>query len=148
MTGAYFRAGVGGVIVDESRRILVLRRKGAAAGGWQLPQGGIEIGETPGEALHREMKEEVGLSPHQLEILSTTRDWLVYELPPEYRNEKVGWGQVQRWYLCRLVAASEAVRPDEVEFSEAKWVSAAELVKGAVAFRVPVYERLVAEFGL
>jgi 8-oxo-dGTP pyrophosphatase MutT (NUDIX family) len=74
------------------------------------------------------------------------KDWWLYELPVEFRNAKVGWGQAQRWYLCRLLAPRHAARPDQIEFAEAKWVSPEQLLAHAVAFRVPIYRRLLAEF--
>ena len=66
--------------------------------------------------------------------------------PVMYRNAKVGWGQVQRWFLCRLLAPSDAVRPDQIEFVEADWVTPDQVVARAVEFRVPIYRRLISEF--
>src|SRR5258708_1080243 len=112
MTDAFFRAGVGAVVLDNTRRILALRRKDVDDNAWQLPQGGIGVNEDPLDAVVRELTEETGLVRNDIEILASTRDWLVYELPAKYRNSKVGWGQAQRWYLCRLLASREAVHPD------------------------------------
>jgi putative (di)nucleoside polyphosphate hydrolase len=113
-----------------------------------LPQGGIHADEGPLDALKRELHEETGLTSSDFEVLKSTREWWVYELPAKYRNSKVGWGQAQLWFLCRLVTPSTAVRPDQVEFTEAAWVTTDELVSRAVAFRVPTYQRLVKEFEL
>ena len=146
MSDAFFRAGVGAVVVDDARRILVLRRKTAPDRAWQLPQGGIGFAEAPLDALHRELTEETGLLRGHVEVVACTNDWWLYELPVEYRNEKVGWGQVQRWYLCRLLAPRAVVRPDQIELAEAAWVAPEELAARAVAFRVPIYRRLIAEF--
>lgn len=146
MSDAFFRAGVGAVVFDAARRILVLRRKGAQDSAWQLPQGGIQVDEAPLDALYRELNEETGLVRSDVEVAASTKEWSVYELPVEYRNAKVGWGQAQRWYLCRLLAPRQAVRPDQIEFAAANWVTADELIAQAVAFRVPVYRRLIAEF--
>lgn len=148
MSDAFFRAGVGAVVLDESRRILILKRKGVRDSAWQLPQGGISVDESPIEALYRELNEETGLASEDIEVVAVTREWWVYELPVEYRNSKVGWGQAQRWYLCRLLAPRSAVRADQVEFSEADWVTADQLVDRAVAFRQATYRRLITEFQL
>jgi putative (di)nucleoside polyphosphate hydrolase len=148
MSDAFFRAGVGAVVLDGARRILALQRKGAQDGAWQLPQGGIGLSESPVEALYRELREETGLAGGDFEIAASTSEWWAYELPVEYRNAKVGWGQVQRWYLCRLLAPRHAVRPDQVEFAEADWVTPDQLLARAVAFRLPIYRRLILEFGL
>ena len=148
MIEAFFRAGVGAVVLDESGRILVLKRKDASDKKWQLPQGGIRGDELPLEALHRELEEEAGLARAALDVLQSTEDWWVYELPSRYRNPKVGWGQAQRWFLCRLRAPRDAVRPDDIEVTEADWVTADQLLDRAVSFRVPIYRRLIEEFGL
>jgi putative (di)nucleoside polyphosphate hydrolase len=148
MSDAFFRAGVGAVVLDQSRRILVLRRKGIEATAWQLPQGGIGADERPLDALQRELHEETNLTPSDVEVVRSTGEWWVYELPAEYRNAKVGWGQAQLWFLCKLLAPRTSVRPDQVEFAEAAWVTAGELLSRAVSFRLPTYQRLVREFGL
>lgn len=148
MRDAFFRAGVGAIVLDKSRRILTMKRKGTKDGAWQLPQGGIATNETPLDAFYRELNEEVGLARSDIELLSTTKDWLVYEVPVLYRNDKIGWGQAQRWYLCQLLVSPTRVRPDQIEFEAADWVSADQLLKNAIAFRVPLYRRLVSEFSL
>ncbi len=127
----YFRAGVGGMVIDSAGRILVLKRADVATGGWQMPQGGIRPGEEPEAAFARELGEETGLRPSDLEVLAVCREWLVYELPGR---------------LCRLRGAAERVRPDGVEFTACEWVGATELLRRAAPFRKPVYSRLVAEF--
>jgi putative (di)nucleoside polyphosphate hydrolase len=148
MKHAFFRAGVGAVVLDVERRILVLKRLGVVANAWQLPQGGIRAGEQPLDALYREVREETGLDRLDVEVIRATPDWWVYELPLEYRTAKVGWGQAQRWFLCRLLAAPAAVRPDQSEVTDAEWVTADQLLARAASFRLPTYRRLIAEFEL
>lgn len=140
--GAFFRAGVGVVIRDDRKRILIGRRVGARDNAWQLPQGGINSGETPRQALYRELAEEVGLHRRRVRIEAELADWLVYLLPQRYRNDKVGWGQVQKWFLCSLRGRAAPVA-DQVEFAELRWVGASTLIAGAVSFRRAVYARLV-----
>ena len=148
MSDAFFRAGIGAVVRDDARRILVLKRKNAQDNAWQLPQGGIGADELPIDALYRELNEETGLVRADFEVLKPASEWLVYELPKNYRNAKVGWGQVQRWFLCRLLAPHSTVRPDQIEVTEAEWVTSDELIKRAVSFRIATYRRLIAEFEL
>ena len=148
MTDAFFRASVGAVVLDPHRRILVMRRKGIREAAWQMPQGGIGMDESPLDALYRELNEETGLEHRDVEIVASTSDWLAYELPPEFRNAKVGWGQSQRWFLCKLLTDRSRAHPDGVEFTDVDWVTAEELVARAVSFRMPIYRRLVAEFSL
>jgi putative (di)nucleoside polyphosphate hydrolase len=148
MSDAFFRAGVGAVVLDDHCRILVLKRKGVSDNSWQLPQGGIGGNELPVEAIYRELSEETGLARDDLEIVKTISEWLVYELPPTFRNPKVGWGQAQRWFLCRLLAPHIKVHPDQIEVTEADWVTPNQLLARAVEFRIPVYQRVLSEFSL
>ena len=74
-----YRPNVGIILMNERGQLLWARRVGQNA--WQFPQGGIKADETPEEALYRELKEEVGLEPHQVEIVGRTRGWLRYRLP-------------------------------------------------------------------
>lgn len=148
MTDNFFRAGVGAVVLDNQCRIMVLRRKGAGDARWQLPQGGLEGEEEPESAVLRELREETGLGRADVRILRVTVDWLAYELPAENRNAKVGRGQVQKWFLCRLLALPDAVRPDGLEFDQVDWVDRETLVQRAVPFRAGLYRRILAEFAL
>jgi putative (di)nucleoside polyphosphate hydrolase len=141
----YFRAGVGAVIANGAGKILAMRRKGVADAAWQMPQGGIGFTETPTVAVWREINEETGLTPGDLQLVHQLSEWTVYELPREFRSDKVGWGQAQRWFLLRA-SPTAAVTPDGKEFDAFNWLAPADLVAQAVAFRVPVYERVFREF--
>lgn len=143
MTDAFFRASVGACLFDRDGRVLVLRRK-SPPDAWQMPQGGIGLGETPLEALRREVREETGLQAQDFEVAAEIPEWQVYEVPVENRNPKVGWGQAQRWFLCRFAASASRVRPDEVEFSEAQWIAPEELMRRVVPFRKAIYARVLA----
>ena len=145
---AFFRAGVGAVILDGTGAILTGRRAKATDNAWQLPQGGIQDGETPEQALYRELGEELHLERQHIRIEATAEEWLVYELPKEYRNEKVGWGQVQKWFLCRLVVARTVATADLQELSEIRWVGTEALISNAAPFRRAVYKRLVEQWQL
>ena len=84
-------------------KLLLGGRVGAK--GWQFPQGGMVEGESPEEAMYRELHEEVGLMEADVELLSITRDWLRYRLPDKFvRKNSLPFciGQKQRWFLLRL----------------------------------------------
>lgn len=132
------------MIVDSATgEVLVLRRADVEDGeAWQLPQGGIEPGESPRAALARELAEETGLGPADYEVADECDDWLAYELPEAYRSAKTGRGQVQRWFLLALRPGAR-VEPDGREFDASRWVALGELVSLAPPFRRPVYRRLV-----
>ena len=78
-----FRANVGIVLMHDDGRVFLGGRAGAR--GWQFPQGGILRGERAEEALYRELEEEVGLAPRDVEEVGRTRGWLRYRLPPQFR---------------------------------------------------------------
>lgn len=143
MSDAFFRANVGTCVIDREGRVLALKRRGVTDDAWQMPQGGIDADETPRQAALRELGEETGLRPRDVELLAEHPDWLVYELPLEYRRPKVGWGQAQKWFLLR-VRANAVVRPDGNEFDDYAWMTPTELMPHVVAFRRPVYDRVFA----
>ena len=142
----FFRAGVGAVIVNAHGQILVLRRSHITPEAWQMPQGGMKRGEEPEVAVLREVEEETGLTAVDIEILGSCKAWLAYELPPAYRSPKVGRGQVQKWFVCRLIGPESHIKPDQVEFDRWRWMSPAELLRCVVEFRVDVYQRVLGEF--
>ena len=74
-----FRANVGIVIYNHHGQVFWARRYGQHS--WQYPQGGIDDGETPEQAMYRELNEEVGLQPEDVEIIAVTKHWLRYKLP-------------------------------------------------------------------
>lgn len=143
--GSFFRAGVGACIVTPAGAILVLERADVREPAWQMPQGGIEPGELPGDAVAREVREETGLDRSAYAIAAET-EWLVYELPQEYWNPKVGRGQAQRWFLCRLASADVTVSPDGTEFRAFRWVAPRELLDLAPPFRRALYRRVLDAF--
>jgi putative (di)nucleoside polyphosphate hydrolase len=138
-----FRAGVGAVVCDRAGRVLLLERRDHP-GSWQFPQGGIEDGEDPEAALWRELGEETGLGPTELEIVHVVPEWLGYELPPEQRRPKTGRGQVQKWFVLRTAADTTAPRLHDgmPEFRDWRWAHLDDAVERVVPFRRAVYERL------
>ncbi len=118
---------------------------------WQFPQGGIKQNETPEEALFRELQEEVGLRPEQVEIIGSTRGWLRYRLPKRFirfRSKPLCIGQKQRWYVLRLLVDDNAVRLDvseKPEFEEWRWVDYWLPLKEIVFFKRKVYKKALSE---
>jgi 8-oxo-dGTP pyrophosphatase MutT (NUDIX family) len=140
-----FRAGVGAVISNAEGKVLALERKDIP-GSWQLPQGGLEAGETPSDAVKREIREETGIKESDLQLLSTAPRLLVYELPEESQSPKTGLGQVQRWFLFRYQGSDEAITlGDKKEFTRWEWLPMNEVVSRVVDFKKSIYHEL-AEF--
>ena len=98
-----YRPNVGIVICNRQGQVLWARRYGQNS--WQFPQGGINAGETPEQAMYRELFEEVGLGRKDVKILASTRNWLRYKLPKRlvrWDTKPVCIGQKQRWFLLQL----------------------------------------------
>ena len=144
-----FRANVGIILAHADDRLFWARRVGRA--GWQFPQGGMQPGESPEETLFRELEEEVGLKPGQVEILGSTRDWLRYLLPERYQRHAstpLCIGQKQRWFLLRFKDADETVRLDgnpEPEFDAWRWVEYWHPLSEVIFFKRPVYRAALTE---
>jgi putative (di)nucleoside polyphosphate hydrolase len=150
-----YRRNVGAVLFNKQGFVLVARRAKfpnaeGPAGGWQLPQGGIDADEDPAAAIFRELGEEIGTA--NAEIIGEHPDWLQYDLPPEligvafkgrYR------GQTQKWFALRFLGEDSEIRLDadpHPEFDAWKWVPLAELPGLAVAFKRPIYQALARDF--
>ena len=74
-----YRPNVGIILVNAKNQVFWGKR--IREHSWQFPQGGINYGETPEQAMYRELQEEVGLAPEHVKIVGRTRDWLRYEVP-------------------------------------------------------------------
>ncbi len=144
-----FRANVGIVVVNDRGEALALERWPKGSGRWQMPQGGIDEGEEPGEAWRRELHEETGLGEADFEFLGEHPDWLVYELPPDKRSPRVGRGQAQKWYFVRIRPGAEIRFDPEPgyyapEFADAKWMPLDALAESTWEVRRPTYRKLAA----
>lgn len=141
-----FRVGVGAVIMNDSGKVLALERKDVP-GAWQMPQGGMKIGEGPLDAATREIKEETGIKKKYLQKMSSLSRPLFYELPKEHRSQKTGRGQIQYWFVFRFLGSDDDITlGDNKEFSRWKWTTMDEVVANVVEFKKPVYKELVTGF--
>jgi len=145
-SGQYFRAGVGAVITDGKGLVLALERTGIP-NAWQLPQGGLEDGEEPSDAVLREIQEETGIHSARLRMIERFPDLLAYELPPTARSLKTGRGQVHYWFLFQLDGDPSAIDlKDSTEFKAWQWMSLEDLSARTVQFRAGIYRTLAAYF--
>lgn len=150
-----YRSNVGAVLFNSSGSVFVARRADlpnaeGPAGGWQLPQGGIDDGEDPRIAVKRELKEEIGTD--KAEIVGEHPEWLTYDLPDhligvalkgQYR------GQRQRWFALRFTGTDADIRLDldpHPEFDAWRWAQLSELPALAVPFKRPIYTILATSF--
>jgi len=150
-----YRANVGAVLFDRAGRVFLARRADlpnaeGVAGGWQLPQGGIDADEDPRTAVLRELAEEIGTG--RADILAEHPDWLTYDLPPELVGIALHGryrGQRQRWFALRFTGSDTDIRLDRdphPEFDAWRWGRLAELPALAVPFKRPIYEILSRSF--
>jgi len=144
-----FRSNVGIILTHDNGQLLLGGRVGQA--GWQFPQGGIQVDEAPREAMFRELDEELGLQPDDVQVMGETTDWLHYRLPEKFiRHERkpLCIGQRQRWFMLRLISSEEALdlqKSDLPEFDRWRWVDYWRPVKEVVYFKRRVYVSALAE---
>ena len=149
MSGALpYRRGVGIMLLDGGGRVFVGRRIDTPEA-WQMPQGGIDPGESPRAAALRELMEEVGTDRAQ--IVAVTKDWLRYELPSALHGKAWGGayrGQEQKWFAMRFLGSDGDIDlgTHHPEFDAWKWVPAAELPVLIVPFKRALYEAVLREF--
>ena len=142
MASRHFRAGVVAVIERADGAVLAFERADVP-GSWQLPQGGIEPGEEAADTVWREISEETGLGPVDVALIGEHPDWVAYEWPPDIRAGRNGIGQVQRWFMFRVVDETIVPRPDGSEFCAWQWVDRQWLVDNVIPFRRSAYERVL-----
>lgn len=145
-----YRENVGIVLVNSEKNVFWGRRTGTSF--WQMPQGGIEIGETPQDAMLRELNEEVGLQSNHIKVVHRTQDWLHYRLP-DYRvrfsDGKKFIGQKQIWYLLKLVKSDSFIDINffsQPEFDSWKWIDFWEPLKLVAKFKKTVYKSALKTF--
>jgi putative (di)nucleoside polyphosphate hydrolase len=147
----FYRPAVGIMLLNPAGLAFVGRRIDMPAGlaAWQMPQGGIDPGETPSQAAFRELKEEVGTD--KAEILAETEGWLHYDLPSDIASRMWSgrWrGQRQKWFLMRFTGEDADINPatEHPEFDAWEWVEPQRLPDLIVPFKRPLYRDVLAEF--
>ena len=147
---AGYRFGVGIILMNDKRQIFFAKRVGMLA--WQFPQGGMKENETPEQTMYRELKEEIGLNPDDVQILATSRRWLRYRLPSRlvrHYAQPLCVGQKQKWFLLRLVSSTANIDlqvTGSPEFDEWSWVSYWYPLRQVVTFKRRVYLMALKEF--
>ncbi len=144
-----YRPNVAALIVGPSypkdRRVFVAERSDMR-GIWQFPQGGIDEGETPSEALSREMLEEIGTD--DLELIAEYPSWITYDFPSKIAKKMAPYyGQTQRYYLLRLKSLESInLETKNPEFADFKFIDVSELPEIAAHFKRTIYKEVVEYF--
>jgi putative (di)nucleoside polyphosphate hydrolase len=144
-----FRPNVGIILLNQKNQVFWGKR--IRTHSWQFPQGGIDRGETPEQAMYRELQEEVGLLAEHVRVVARTRDWLRYEVPDRYiRKDARGHykGQKQIWFLLQLVVADHALNlraSTHPEFDAWRWNDYWVPLDSVVEFKRGVYELALTE---
>ena len=144
-----FRPNVGIILLNQRNQ--VFWGKWIRTHSWQFPQGGIDRGESPEQAMFRELHEEVGLQPDHVRIVARTRDWLRYEVPDRYiRRDARGHykGQKQIWYLLQLMGHDWDLNlraTNHPEFDAWRWNDYWVPLDVVVEFKRGVYEMALTE---
>lgn len=144
-----YRPNVASVIINKDNKILWAKR--VDEDNWQFPQGGIQKGETPEQAMYREVYEEVGLKKNSFEIMGRSADWLKYDVPEKF--VKTYWqgrykGQKQIWFLLKFIGSDDLINlnlHESPEFDDWKWENFWHPLQDVVDFKKEVYSAALNE---
>ncbi len=144
-----FRPNVGIILLNTHNEVWWGKR--VREHSWQFPQGGIKFGETPEQAMYRELEEEVGLKASHVKIIGRTRDWLRYEVPDHFIKREIRGhyrGQKQIWFLLRMTGRDCDVNlrmTDHPEFDAWRWHNYWVPLDVVIEFKRDVYQRALQE---
>ena len=140
------RNGVGVIVLNNENKVFVGKRKDNPVDKWQMPQGGVDIGESYLSAMKRELYEETSIK--SIEILKEINGFFEYELPKNLVG--IIWkgkfrGQKQKWFITRFIGNENEInlQTKNPEFIEWKWIIPDELPKTIVDFKKNMYVKLL-----
>ena len=144
-----YRRCVGLVVINKDGLVFVGKRIDSNLNAWQMPQGGIENGESPRNAGLRELKEEIGTN--NVKLIGEMDNWLNYDIPEKLSSKL--WngkyrGQTQKWLAFRFLGNDDEINIDtkDPEFKEWKWEEHKKLADLAVPFKKDIYKKIINEY--
>ena len=146
-----YRPCAGVMLINPAVQVFVGQRLDSSADAWQMPQGGIDPGESAEDAALRELGEETGIAPHLVDIVARSAGEHLYDLPPHLMGKMWGGryrGQRQTWFLMRFRGTDDDVNiaTKHQEFRAWRWVGPDQLESLIVPFKKELYRHVVAEF--
>ena len=144
-----YRPNVAIVILNGENKVLWAKR--VAEDAWQFPQGGVNEGESPKDAMYRELMEEVGLTPDHVEIIGQTKNWLRYDVPRKWLRRD-GYnrykGQKQIWFLLKFIGKDSDIfltNSEKPEFDSWRWNNFWSPLEQVIDFKSEVYKKALNE---
>jgi len=146
-----YRRGVGLVVINAAGEVFAGQRGDSGKAAWQMPQGGIDPGETPLQAAYRELEEETGIVPDLVDVIAETGDWLRYDLPAALSRRAWGGkyrGQEQIWFAVQYLGGDDdiTIATAVPEFVSWKWAPADDLAQQIIPFKRALYRAVFSEF--
>lgn len=145
-----YRPVAGIMLINQQNQAFVGRRVDFQKT-WQMPQGGINPGETPLEAAYRELDEETGITKEHVDLIAEHPEWINYLIPTEIADTL--WastykGLTQKWFVFRFLGQDSDINLSKhiPEFSAHKWVSLKELRATTFPLKHNLYEDVVSAF--
>jgi len=146
-----YRPCAGVMLANEAGLVFVGQRLDNAQDAWQMPQGGIDPGESAEDAAWRELREETGIAAHHATLIARARAEHFYDLPEHLLGKLWGGryrGQRQTWFLMRFTGsdADIDIATEHPEFSAWKWADPDDLPRLIVPFKQRLYRAVLEEF--
>ena len=142
------RNGVGAIILNRENKVFVGKRRDNPIDRWQMPQGGVDVGETYLDAMKREIFEETSIK--NIKILKELKGFFSYDLPQNLVG--VIWqgkfkGQKQKWFIVKFLGEEREInlKTKNPEFIEWKWILPEDLPSVIVDFKQDMYLKLLKE---
>jgi putative (di)nucleoside polyphosphate hydrolase len=145
-----YRPNVAAIVLSSkypfSSEILVANRIDIKEDAWQFPQGGIDEGESPRDALFRELREEIGTD--EVDIVAEYPEWISYEFLNKGAKKIYPFdGQTQKYFLVKLQPGAEINLKTKVpEFVDFKFVSYDEVIEIISNVKKPIYKKVLSYF--